>query len=179
MKIKNRLALYFALITAVTLAIAMVIIFIAFDSLVRTDFYSRLNDRANIVAQFYFKADEISSDSLSNVRKQYLRSLSGEIVRIYDDRNAPIIIKDEQQYWSSKIIMAVRKKREMTFNEGDPQTAGIYINDNQGNFVILVSAIDVQGNKRLNELIEIMAILLVGTIAILFIIGRWFAKKSA
>jgi len=178
MKIKNRLALYFALITSVTLTIAMIIIFIAFNSLVRTDFYSRLNDRANIVSQLYFKADEISSDSLSTIRKRFLRSLSGEIVRIYDDRNAPIIIKDKQQYWSSKIIMAVRKKREMTFNEGARQTAGIYINDNQGNFVILVSAIDTQGNKRLNDLIEIMAILLVGTIAVLFIIGRWFAKKA-
>jgi signal transduction histidine kinase len=178
MKIKNRLSIYFALITAVTFIIALIIVFIAFNSLVRADFYSRLNDRAKVVAQLYFKADEISADSLGNVRKRFLRQLPGEIVRIYDEKDAPVIIKDQQQYWSSKIINQVRKKRELSFTEGDRQTNGIYVNDNQGNFVILVSAIDTQGNQRLNDLIEIMIVLLVSVIACLFFIGRWFSKKA-
>lgn len=178
MKIKNRLALYFALITAVTLTIAMIIIFISFNSLVRSDFYSRLNDRANIVAQLYFKADEISADSLGNVRKRFSRQLPGEIIRIYDDHNAPVIITDKELTWSSRVIASVRRNKAITFTEGDRQTVGNYVNDNQGNFVILVSATDVQGHKRLDDLVEIMAILLAGTIAVLFIIGRWFAKKA-
>ncbi|HEY0246321.1 MAG TPA: histidine kinase dimerization/phospho-acceptor domain-containing protein, partial [Mucilaginibacter sp.] len=178
MKIKNRLALYFASITAVTLLIAMVIIFITFHSLVRSDFYSRLNDRAKIASQLYFKADEISSDSLGNVRKRFLRQLPNEVIRIYNERNAPFLIEDKQQYWSSKVIGLVRRQRELSFTEGDRQTVGVYYKDNQGNYVILVSAIDVQGNKRLNDLIEIMIILLFSTIAILFFIGRWFAEKA-
>ena len=178
MKIKNRLALYFSLITAVTLIIAMIIVFTTFHSLVRADFTSRLIDRARIVAQLYFKADEISPDSLVNVRKRFSRQLPNEVIRIYNDRNAPVIIEDKQQYWSSKTIETVRKRKEITFNEGDRQTVGNYVRDNQGNFVILVSAIDTQGNKRLNDLVEIMVILLVGAIASLFIIGRWFAKNA-
>ena len=178
MKIKNRLALYFALISAVTLIIAFTIVFIAFNSLVRSDFYNRLNDRAKIVSQLYFKADEISSDSLGNVRKRFLRQLPGEIVRIYDEKDQPVIIKDKQQYWGSHVINTVRRRKELSFNDGDRQTVGIYVNDNQGNFVILVSAIDSQGNKRLSDLIEIMIVLLVGTLALLFFIGRWFAKKA-
>ncbi|MGZ3754726.1 MAG: ATP-binding protein [Mucilaginibacter sp.] len=178
MKIKNRLALYFALISAVTLVIALIIVFIAFNSLVRSDFYNRLNDRAKVVSQLYFKADEISSDSLGNVRKRFLRQLPGEIVRIYDDKNQAAIIEDKQQYWSGQIINTVRKRREFSFTEGDRQTVGIYVKDNQGNFVILVSAIDIQGNKRLDDLIEIMIVLLFSIIAVLFFIGRWFAKKA-
>jgi signal transduction histidine kinase len=178
MKIKNRLALYFALITAITMLIAMVIIFITFNSLVRSDFYSRLTDRAKIASQLYFKADEISSDSLGNVRKRFLRQLPGEVIRIYDDRNAVSFIKDKHPYWSNQIIELVRKRKELAFTEGNRQTVGIYINDNQGNFVILVSATDIQGNKRLNDLVEIMIVLLVSVIAILFFIGRWFAKKA-
>jgi len=178
MKIKNRLALYFSLITAVTLIIALVIIFITFNSLVRSDFYSRLNDRAKIVAQLYFKADEISADSLGNVRKRFARQLSGEIIRIYNDHNDAVIIDDKQQYWSDAVINQVRRKKEISFYEGNRQTVGNYVRDNQGNFVILVSAPDIQGNKRLDELIEIMVVLLIGTISVLFIIGRWFAKKA-
>jgi len=178
MKIKNRLALYFALITAVTLTIALIIIYISFNSLVRTDFYSRLNDRAKVVVQLYFKADEISSDSLGNVQKRFSRQLSGEVIRIYNDKNQPAIIKETPPGWSNNIIESVRRKREIAFNEGNRQTVGSYVNDNQGNFVVLVSAIDVQGNKRLNDLVEIMAILFIGTLAALFVIGRWFAQKA-
>ncbi|MDB5109396.1 MAG: hypothetical protein JWR67_510 [Mucilaginibacter sp.] len=178
MKIKNRLSLYFASITAVILFIALIIIFITFNSLVRSDFYSRLTDRAKVASQLYLKADEISSDSLGNVRKRFLRQLPNEIIRIYNDGNEALFIKDKQQYWSSKIIGLVRKKKELAFPEGDRQTVGVYYNDNQGNFVILVSAIDIQGNKRLSDLIEIMIILLVSAIAALFIISRWFAKKA-
>jgi len=178
MKIKNRLALYFALITAVTLTIVLAIIYISFNSTIRTDFFNRLNDRAKIVAQLYFKADELSSDSLGSIRKRFSRQLSNEFIRIYDDRNLPVLIKDNHPEWSNKVINTTRQSKAVEFYEGARQTVGNYVKDNQGNFVIMVSAVDTQGNKRLNDLVEIMAVLLVSTIAVLFFIGRWFAQKA-
>jgi signal transduction histidine kinase len=178
MKIKNRLSLYFALITAVILFIALVIIYISFNSIVRADFDNRLIDRAKVAAQLYLKADEISSDSLARVRSRYLRQLNGEVVRFYDSRNSPKFIKDSDQYWTDKVINQVRKRHELIFTQGDHQSVGIYYKDNQGDFVILVSAIDVQGNKRLDDLIEIMAVFMLTSLAALFLVGRWFAQKS-
>jgi signal transduction histidine kinase len=178
MKIKNRLSLYFTAISAVVLLIVEVVMCVTFNSLVKTDYYGHLMDRANVAAQLYLEADEISADSLSHVRERYLRPLSNEVVRLYDDRNAASFIKDKNQFWTSPVINAVRKRKKMQFAEGDRQTVGIYYNDNQGNFVILVSAIDNQGNKRLRDLIESMAILLLSVTAGLFIISRWFAQKT-
>src|ERR1700743_3025371 len=117
MKIKNRLALYFALITAVTLTIVLAIIYISFNSTIRTDFFNRLNDRAKITVQIYFKADELSSDSLGSIPKRFSRQLSGEIIRIYNDKNKPVYIKDKQPQWSDKIIEAVRQDKVLSFYE--------------------------------------------------------------
>ncbi len=178
MKIKNRLSLYFALITAVILFIALSIIYTAFNSIVRSDFDNRLLDRAKVAAQLYLKADEIPSDSLARVRGRYLRQLNGEVIRFYDSRNAPKFIKDSDQYWTDKIINLVRKRHELIFTEGRRQSVGIYYKDNQGDFVILVSAIDAQGNKRLDDLIEIMAVFMLTSLALLFFVGRWFAQKA-
>jgi signal transduction histidine kinase len=178
MKIRNRLALYFTLISAVILLIALTTIFITFNSFVKADFYSRLTDRAKVAAQLYLEADEISVDSLNHVRERYLRQLPGEVMRIYNDRNTASFIKDRQQYWSSEVIRQVRKYKQLEFAEGDRQTVGIYYNDNQGNFVILVSAEDIQGRHRIDDLVEIMLIMFVCVITALFITGRWFAKKS-
>jgi signal transduction histidine kinase len=178
MKIKNRLSLYFTLTTAVILFIAMAIIFISFNSLVKSDFYSRLLDRAKVASQLYLKADEISADSLNRVRARYLKQLPGEVIRFYDNKNAASFIKDKEQYWSNRVISAVRKQKEMEFTQGERQTVGVYYNDNQGDFVVLVSASDIQGNKRLDDLVEIMSILFSGVILGLFIISRWFATKA-
>lgn len=135
-------------------------------------------DRATVAAQVYLEADEISADSLSHVRERYVKRLPSEVVRFYDDKNTASFIKDKDQYWTDAIINQVRKSKEVEFAEGNRQTVGIYYTDNQGNFVILVSAVDEQGTKRSKDLIEGMAILLICSMAILFLISRWFAKKS-
>jgi signal transduction histidine kinase len=178
MKIKNRLALYFTLISAVILLIALTIILVIFNSFAKSDFYGRLMDRAKVAAQLYLEADEISADSLSHVRERYLKQLPGEITRFYDDRNTASFIRDRQQYWSSDVIDMVRKQKQTEFAEGARQTVGIYYNDNQGNFVILTSAADIQGHRRIDDLVEIMLVMFVWVITGLFFIGRWFAKKA-
>jgi signal transduction histidine kinase len=178
MKIKNRLSIYFTAISAVVLLIVEAVICISFNSYIKTDFFSHLMDRAHVTAQRYLEADEISPDSLSRVQERYLQRLPAEVIRLYDDKNGASFIKDKNQFWSAAVIDDVRKNKQLEFAEGNRQTVGIYYNDNQGNFVILVSAIDVQGHKRLRDLIESMTILLISVTAGLFIISRWFAQKA-
>src|SRR6185312_8867212 len=161
MKIKNRLSLYFTAISTIVLLIVQIVIGFTFHSFIKSDFYSHLRDRANVAAQLYLEADEITADSLSRVRERYLQRLPGEVIRFYDDKNEASFIKDKNQFWSAPVINAVRKDGHRDFTEGDRQTVGIYYNDNQGNFVILVSAIDLQGHKRIADFFESMATLLI------------------
>ncbi len=160
------------------LLIVQAVICITFSSLLKSEFYDHLMYRANVAAQLYLEADEISADSLSHVRERYLQPIPHEVIRFYDDKNAASFIKDKNQFWSAPVINQVRKRKQMEFAEGKRQTVGIYYNDNQGNFVILVSAIDEQGNKRWLDLVESMAILLISVTSGLFITSRWFAQKT-
>lgn len=178
MTIRNRLSLYFTAISTIVLLVVEVGVYFGFKSVLRSEFYDHLMDRATVAAQLYLKADEISADSLSHVRERYLQPLPHEVVRLYNDKNLPSFIKDRNQYWTSNIINAVRNQKRMAFIEGQRQTVGVYYSDNQGNFVILVSAINEVGQKRLRDMIVIMAILLVSVIVLLFITSRWFAQKA-
>lgn len=178
MKIKNRLSLYFTTISAVVLLIVEAVICISFNSFIKSDFYDHLRDRAHITAQRYLEADEISADSLNRVQERYLQRLPNEVIRLYDEKNAASFIKDKNQFWPTSVINEVRKNKELKFAEGARQTVGIYYNDNQGNFVILVSAIDGQGHKTIKDFIFIMAVLLISVTVGLFILSRWFAQKS-
>ncbi len=178
MKIKNRLSLYFTATSVFVLLIVEIVISITVNSITTNDFYSHLMDRATVAAQVYLEADEISADSLSHVRERYLLHLPDEVVRFYDDKDAASFIKDRNQYWPAPVINQVRKLKRLEFSEGERQTVGIYYNDNQGNFVILVSAIDHTGSKRMADLLRsLIALSVIVTIA-LFLSSRWFAQKT-
>ncbi len=178
MKIKNRLSLYFTTLSAIVLLIVETVVCVIFNSLIKSDFYDHLMYRANVAAQLYLEADEISADSLNHVKTRYLEPIPHEVIRFYDDKNAASFIKDKNQFWSAPVIDMVRQRKQLKFAEGDRQTVGIYYNDNQGNFVILVSAEDLQGHKRWRDLLESMFILLISVTAGLFIASRWFAQKA-
>lgn len=178
MRIKNRLSLYFTLISSGVLLLVLVAIYVAIGVFSRTDFFARLKDRASVAAQLYLEADEISSDSLNTVRELYLEKLPGELVRFYDSRNAAAFIQDRQQYWTSDVIEKVRKQGYLQYVDGQRQVVGIDYKDNQGDFVILVSARDIGANERMRSVAEVMFAVFVIVSLVMFFVGRWYAQKA-
>ncbi|MBC7400025.1 MAG: HAMP domain-containing protein, partial [Mucilaginibacter sp.] len=178
MKIKDRLSLYFTLIGSGILLGVMVSLYISVYAIVHNDFYSHLNDRANIAAQVYLKADEISPDSLSQVRNRFFKNLHGEVTRIYDDRNSAAFIKDDEQYWQEKTIKNVRRYKHLEYANQNRQIVGNYYKDNQGNFVILVSAVDQTGKRQLDSILEAMLIVFLIVTITLFLVSRWLAQNT-
>ena len=156
MKIKDRLALYFTLISTLVLLGVLFTVYFTFHKFMQAEFFARLTDRTMVTAKLYLQADEISSDSLSRVRAQYLEKLNGEVIRIYNDKNDATFIGDDQQYWNIETIEKVRRLKKINFRDGQRQVVGIYYKDNQGNFVILASAIDQSTQKRIDKLWKII-----------------------
>ncbi|TZF83615.1 HAMP domain-containing protein [Pedobacter sp. BS3] len=177
MKIKDRLSLYFTLLCGGIMVGAMIVIYFVFSSSMKNEFSHRLKDRTMVAARLYLEADEISSDSLDKIRERYLIKIPGEVIRIYDSRNAAAFIPDKQQYWDQRIIEEVRKKGYIQYSDNTRQVVGIYYHDNQGNFVILASASDAETVWRLNRLVRVMALVFVLVSILIFISGRWLARK--
>jgi signal transduction histidine kinase len=177
MKIKDRLALYFTLISTLTLLCVLTVVYFAFSKLMETEFFDRLTDRTMVTAKLYLKADEISNEALNKVREQYLEKLEGEVIRIYNARNHPTFIGDDEQFWTYKTINLVRQQGKVRFKEGNRQVVGIFYKDNQGDFVILASAIDKATEIRVQTLLKIMVIVFIVIFAGLLICGRWIAKS--
>lgn len=177
MKIKDRLALYFTLISTGTLLAVLITVYFTFMKVMEAEFFERLTDRTMVTAKLYLKADEISDDDLNQVRAQYLEKLNGEVIRIYNERNNATFIGDDQQFWGSETINKVRKYGKLRFKEGERQAVGIYYKDNQGDFVILASAIDHATTVRIHKLLWVMVGVFIVIFLGLLLSGRWIAKK--
>lgn len=177
MKIKDRLALYFTLSSTLIMLILLSAIYFTFLKFLEADFFARLTDRTMVTAKLYLEADEISTDSLNKVRNLYLEKLNGEVIRIYNSKNNAAFIGDDQQYWSTSTINKVREAGKLRFKDGERQVVGIYYKDNQGDFVIIASAVDQSTYSRLDKLRKIMLVIFVVIFIGLLLSGRWFAKK--
>jgi signal transduction histidine kinase len=177
MKLKDRLSLYFTLISTLTLLGVLCAVYFTFIKFLEADFFDRLTDRTMVTAKLYLEADEISADSLNTVRNQYLETLNGEVIRIYNAKNSATFIGDDQQYWSNETINKVRKQKKIQFLDGKRQVVGIFYKDNQGDFVILASAIDQSTYSRIDKLQKIMVMIFVVIFIGLLLSGRWIAKK--
>ncbi|MFD0793049.1 ATP-binding protein [Mucilaginibacter litoreus] len=178
MKIKTRLSLYFTLISSGSLLLVLVALYIAVYSFFTADFYNRLTDRTNLASKLYLKADELAADSMLKIQREYLERLSGEVVRIYDQNNLSAFKMDHNIYWTKDIINQVRKDGHIAYEEGKRKVVGRYYHDNQGDFVILASAIDVSSKRRMIILAKIASVLFVVFGIILFFAGRKFAQRA-
>jgi signal transduction histidine kinase len=178
MKIKTRLSLYFTLISCGALLLVLLGVYFAVFAYSKTDFINRLNDRVNVASKLYLKADEIGEDSLLQVQQQYLEKLPDEVIRVYDESNTSAFNTRNRIDWSKDIIEQVRKDGSVMYEEGPRQVIGRYYKDNQGNFVILASAVDENFNKRIIQLGKIATVFFVVFSVGLFFAGQWLAKNT-
>jgi signal transduction histidine kinase len=178
MKIKNRLSIYFTAISGVILLLMLAFIYFAYEKYSKADFFVRLKERNLIVAQLYLKADEVSQDSINKIKEKFLQKIPGEIFSIYDSSNADAFIKNNEEHWNKTIIEKVRQKKYLQYTNHDRQVVGIYYKDNQGYFVILLSAIDTGTMIRTERLRNIMIIAFISICLVSFFSSQFIAKKA-
>jgi signal transduction histidine kinase len=178
MKIKTRLSLYFTLISSGALLLVLVAVYVAVFSFFTADFYNRLTDRTNLASQLYLKADELAADSILQLQQKYLDKLPEEVIRIYDRNNLSAFKMNHNIYWTKAIIEQVRKEGYLEYEEGNRKVVGKSYKDNQGEFVILASAVDENSQRRMLMLSKITVVLFLIFGTGLFFAGRMFAQKA-
>ena len=158
--------------------VIMTFIYLLFSDITKADFYTSLHERTEVAAQLYLEADEISPAALEKIRKKFINSLPGEVIRVYDSANEVSFTKDTGHYFTQDVINEVRREKYLSYRNKEKQAVGIYYTDNQGNFVILASAIDEYGEERKHQLLEIMGVLFVLQILVQLATSRWFAQRA-
>jgi hypothetical protein len=168
MRIRDRLSLQFTIISAILLFGVLAVIYILTSRHVKNDFHDRMLDRAVTNAELFLAQDNLSEEKFRDVQKKFPQSLPEEIVRIYNDSDQSVFIKDNSFQWPKSIINQVRQKKFIDYTIGKRQTAGIYYIDNSGNFTVLVSAVDTYGLQQMQQLFWVMFFAFIISVLILF-----------
>ena len=159
MKIRTKLTFIYTSVTALMLLMLMLYIYYFTSISIRRHFYEDLKERAMLTAQYYLEQDEVDAAKFNQIKRKFLRTLPNEAVRIYDKHNAEAFIADQMPFhYGAQFLQKVREDKSVELQENDRQLVAIYYPDNQGDFVIVVSALDEAGQERLVHLRDVLIV---------------------
>ncbi len=178
MKIRKKITLVYSLIVGFILVFSSLYIYSLSKKYSDQLFYTRLKERAFVAANIYFEKDELSPKLYEHIQKEFLHSLNHEGIVIYDHSN-DLLTKDEKPIVDVPItiIDQIRQERYLQFRDGDRQSVGIFYQDNQGDFVIITSAIDDMGIEKINHLKKVLILNFFLTIVVVIVTGRIIANQ--
>ena len=176
MKVRQKIALIFTLLTSVVLFFSFAFIYYLSANYKENDFYSRLEEKATLTAWKYFEADELSKPAYALVIERYIQSLpdSRETVLNADSLKT----KDSlTKVVSNDLALKLLSGQMVKFRDSERQGIGLYYKDNQGNFLVVITAIDKYGIQKQHNLLRDLIIIFLGSIVFIFLAGQFYAQR--
>ena len=178
MRIRNKLTIVYTSIVAVILICLNLFIYSLTSLNIKNDFYSDLKQRAYITAQKFLEKDELEVNVFKEIENKFLRSLPGEKIKIYDSSNNSRFLNNAYSI-PENIIDKIRKEKNIEYEENNRQAVGTFYPDNEGTFVIVVSAVNQTGIDRLHHLKYLLIVGFLLCLVIVFVAGNFFSNKRS
>ncbi len=178
MKIRNKITIIFVLFTALLLIAVFVFVYFSVKKYTANEFYLRLSQRATIAAQAYLEEDELNTGIYEDIRKRHLQTLPNEQEKILKI-DTPENKLSPPSYYPLDLDFFTRVL-ETGYAEtkiGENYFAAILYNDNQGNFVVILSAEDQYGQSKMQNLFKTLVTAFILSLIVLFVIGQFYAKQ--
>ena len=179
MTIRNRLTWLFLGLVAVILLGAMTTAFILQVDYTHSEFHQRLRDRAEVTGYVFLEQDELRAEAFRDFQRRYLRTLTGEVLQIYDRQLQPRFIEqDTRLQIPDNLLTRILTEKEVYFDLGPRQAVGVFYHDNQGDFIIVAAAENHSGRARLEYLAGMLVAIFVGSLLVIYVAGRVFAGRA-
>ncbi len=179
MNIRNKLLVQFSLIVVTIVLIFTVGIFFFSSNYRKTDYYSRLEDRANTTASLLLNVDEVDESLLKIIDKNTM-ALFNEQIDIFNQDDELIYHNppDAPRFTDTDLINLIKIKKKLVFNDGKREALGILYGSNDRNYVVIISAFDKYGLAKIKNLKIILVFGLIFSVIATFVIGLFFASKA-
>jgi len=167
MKIKTKLALLYTSITVSLLVIVFVFVYILTSKNIDANYYTLLFDKALITAEKHFEKDELSQQAYQKILDTYQTLLPETSETIIVANNKQEATLELQSFLNNRQIEKLFNEERIKFEIDNLDGVGIYYPDNEGDFIVIVIAENVQGEYIKSNLKDILlATLLVGSMLI-------------
>ncbi|MCF8245029.1 MAG: HAMP domain-containing protein [Saprospiraceae bacterium] len=180
MNILTKLTLRFSAIVASILTLFSVAVFVFSASFRSGEFYDRLESRAMTTARLLVTVQEVDKALLRIIDQNSIPALPEEQVLIFDKNNELDYssVESTNKSYPPELLERVRREERILFKIGDIEQVGLMYRDGEGEFVVMASAYDRFGRRKLKNLRTILLIGWLVGIGITVPAGLVFAKQG-
>ena len=180
MSIRTRLTWQFTIIVASILIIFYLSIYYFYASFRRDEFYTRLTSKALTIAKLLIDVQEIDHDLLKIIERNSLNALHNEKIYIFDWKNHLIYTSTDDHDWqiSSDLLRKIRDEKRVEYTSRLNETLGLAYQEQGRDYVIIASAFDVYGRRKL---VNLRFILIIGSsisLVVVYFAGRLFSGQA-
>lgn len=178
MILRLKLAWNSTFIVALILSLSFAGTYLLFKQHITHSFYKRLQTRALTAAFFHLEKDELNAQKYEVIEKKY-QEIHRESIRFFDGQNRMVFEFDTLHYTiDPSILNRIRENKIFHFTKDERQFAGIFYQDNEGDFVVLASDIDKDGINQLGMLNLYLVVFLFIGVVLSFLLTLLLAKKT-
>ena len=177
MQLRTKISILFTVLSSLVLLFSFSLVYYLSFIQSRDDFFGRLKEKADFISQKNYEEDELSKQVYQQIIEKNIKTMPDASV-ITLNVNNPQAIKDSlKAILSNNLINQLLSGKNIQFSEGENQGIGLYYPDNQGTFIIIVSAYDKNGIKKLNNLFYVLVNIFWISLIIIYLIGILYSRK--
>lgn len=156
-----------------------ILIYIVSKNDIESEFYLRLSQRATIAAQAYLEADQLNIDIYNDIRIRHLMTLPNEKEVIYPiDATRKVPLKTLDNSLPEGFYQQILKTKYAEFKKDGYYYTGLLFHDSKGDFIVVLSATDLYGFEKLDNLRNTLITAFFISILFIFILGRVYATQA-
>jgi signal transduction histidine kinase len=177
MQIRRKISFIFTLLTSLVLLCAFSFVYYLTYQSTKSDFSNRLLEKADLIAQKYYEEDELSRQLYQKIIDKNSKSLPEANEITLDIKHQRLVYDSLKEILPEKDIKRILSGKNIKFSIGNKQGVGLYYPDNQGTFIIVVTAIDVNGLQKLQNLLKVLVNIFLGSIVLIYFIGLFYSRR--
>jgi signal transduction histidine kinase len=180
MKIQTQIAILFALIVGSLLAVFSFVIYQQFADFRRQEYYNLLKSKALTTAQLLTKVQEVDKKLLKTIDQNTLSALVDEKVLVFDKHNQLVYSNLDEHiiHYGNDLLEKVKKEGYVETTDNNNELVGMTYSIQDKSYVVLASANDLFGRKKLENLRNTLIIGLFFGIGVCILLGIFFAGKA-
>ncbi len=180
MSLRNRLTLQFGLLASLVLGVASVAIYFLSADYRKDEFSQRLISRGENMAKLLIQIDEVDENLLNIIERDNPVRLQDEEILIFNFKDSLIYSSEglEIELPGKSFLNQVRLEGRIQLEKEKRETEAFLFTDRYDRFVVIVSAIDVYGRRKIQNLAQVLIIVLGLGMVAFFVVGRIYAERA-
>lgn len=179
MKLRTKITSIFILLTGLFQIVVFLLIYYFSKNYTESEFYLRLSQRSTIAAEAYLEEDEVNIDIYDDIRIRHLQTLPDEKEVIYPvDAEEKVPLGYFDNHLPKSFFQSVFDTQYTELKQGEYYYTGMLYHDNEGDFIVVLSARDLYGVGKLENLRNILIGAFFVSLVFISIFGRYYAKQA-